>query len=123
MANQSEGFVHLWSTPEPGDLRRAEVNTGVISFSFATGAKQRQTVSVSGGGFNALTVPTGAKAIAVKLPTTGSTNLTLKGVTGDTGIKLDATLGVPLVTPLGSSPSIGITSTLGGPIDVEVYWF
>lgn len=72
-------------------------------------------VSVSGAAFGALTVPTGARMALIELGT-GMDDITLKGVTGDTGIDASPTsnpLGLPILVPLGDSPSIGLTNGSG----------
>jgi len=72
--------------------------------------------------FQALTVPTGSQGVLIRL-VSGAVTLTLKGVTGDTGIVLQSgTLStVPIMVPLGTSPSIGILSSGTGV--VECVWF
>lgn len=71
-------------------------------------------------GFNALTVPTGAQGVMIRL-TAGALTITVKGVTGDTGVVLQSgTLTtVPIILPLGTSPSIGLTTSgTGGTCEV-----
>jgi hypothetical protein len=80
-----------------------------------------RAVSLTGSAFTALTVPTGAKAVRIWLPAT-AVSLTLKGVTGDTGIAITPSsnfLGLPVTLPLGSSPSIGILNG-GSTLSVRV---
>ncbi len=79
---------------------------------------QRQDVALTAA-FTALTVPTGAVAVLIKL-VSGAVTLTLKGVTGDTGIKLQSgTLStIPICLPLGATPSIGILSDGAGVVEV-----
>lgn len=91
---------------------------------FAAGAGDRgdiRKVSLTGSAFTALTVPSGSKAVVIYLPAT-AVSLTLKGITGDSGIAITPAsnaLGLPVVLPLGSSPSIGITNG-GGTVSVDV---
>lgn len=91
---------------------------------FATGAGDRadiRRVSLTGSAFTALTVPSGSKAVVIYLPAT-AVSLTLKGVTGDSGVPITPAsnaLGLPVVLPLGSSPSIGITNG-GSTVSVDV---
>lgn len=84
---------------------------------------KRETVSLTGSStFTALTVPSGAKAVLILVGTNAS--LTLKGVTGDTGIALTPSsnaAGYPVLLPLGTSPSIGILNA-GTTASVEVIW-
>lgn len=78
------------------------------------GADQRG-YSVNNSSFQALTAPTGARLAIIELDSTMD-DMTLKGVTGDTGIDASPTsnpLGLPAVIPLGDSPSIGITNGSG----------
>lgn len=83
-------------------------------------AGKRETVTLSSG-FTALSPPTGATLAIVRL-TAGAVTATLKGSTGDTGIVLQSgTLTtVPVLVPLGTSPSIGITTN--GSATCEVIW-
>lgn len=76
-------------------------------------------VTLGAAGFTALTVPTGAR-VCVIIPPTGNTQaLTLKGVTGDTGIVLDPN-GASIISV--SSPSIGIANA-GSQIISRVEWY
>jgi len=89
------------------------------------GNGQRQTVSLTGSAFTALTVPSGAKAVMILLGT--AVSLTLKGVTGDTGITI-APASAPIADaficlPLGATPSIGIANGSASAQSVEVIWF
>lgn len=87
---------------------------------------RRTTVTLTASTFTALTIPTGAKAIVVefdKEPNDSLINLTLKGITGDTGVKLvpsSAAPKIPLVLPLGSSPSCGITNGEASDQTIEI---
>ena len=88
-----------------------------VSIAVGTGVDATNTYA-SINGFQALTVPTGATAVLI-IPVAGNTQtLTLKGVTGDTGIVIDKLN--PSVVALGSSPSIGITT--GGSTGFTVVW-
>ena len=79
---------------------------------------QRQTIAIASG-FNALTVPSGASCVVIQVMS-GAVTLTLKGVTGDTGIVLQSgTLtSFPICIPLGTSPSLGIDSDGTASLDV-----
>lgn len=83
-----------------------------------------EQVSLTGSAFTALTVPTGAKGILIDLK--NAVSLTLKGVTGDgTGIALEPSTnatGLPLLMPLGTSPSIGILNGSASAQLIDVYW-
>ncbi|MEK9644300.1 MAG: hypothetical protein VW547_02020 [Alphaproteobacteria bacterium] len=82
-------------------------------------AGKRETVSLSAA-FNALSPPTGAAFVMIRW-ISGTGSLTLKGVTGDTGIALGtlAASSPAIMLPI-SSPSIGILSDASG--SVEVLW-
>jgi hypothetical protein len=72
--------------------------------------RKRHTLS---NGFTAITVPTGAKGV-IMVPISGAFTHTLKGITGDTGVVLGAasTLPIiPIVLPLGTTPSLGLACT------------
>ena len=84
---------------------------------------KREQITLTASAFTALSPPTSAKAVMLILGT--AINLTLKGVTGDTGTKLvPATLplGFDAIIPLGASPSIGITSAHTSDQTIEVIW-
>lgn len=89
---------------------------------------KRETVSLTGSTFTALSPPTGAVALLIpfdKAPNTTLVSLTLKGVTGDsTGIAIipsSNSKNIPLLLPLGSSPSIGILNG-GSTANIEIVW-
>lgn len=56
----------------------------------SAGSGQNQLVNLSSGA-NTITVPTGAVAVTIIPPDNNSQTITLKGVTGDTGIALALT--------------------------------
>lgn len=65
-----------------------------------------ETDQLTINGFQALTVPTGATAVLIIPPSANTNALTLKGVSGDTGILISKTQ--PTLVTLGTAPSIGI---------------
>lgn len=80
----------------------------------------RQQVTLTASAFTALSPPSGSKAVVLILGT--ATSLTLKGLTSDTGVKLtpaSAALGIDVIIPLGTSPSIGIANGLGSDQIIE----
>jgi len=84
---------------------------------------KREQVTVAASTFTALSPPTGAKAVLIDMGS--ALSLTLKGVTGDTGIAImpsSSPTPVPVLLPLGTSPSIGITSAYGSGQAVTVWW-
>ncbi len=78
---------------------------------------KRETVTLANG-FTALSPPTGVQGVVISF-VSGAFTFTLKGVTGDTGIAMSssALAALPVVLPL-SAPSIGITCTGAGVVDV-----
>lgn len=79
----------------------------------------RETVTL-GASFNALTVPTGATFVRIAW-VSGTGALTLKGVTGDTGVAMGVLSATsPAIHLPISSPSIGILAASAG--SVEVTW-
>ena len=91
---------------------------------------ERNTYPIAVSAFTAFTFRTGARGVIVRLVSgAGDCLLTLKGVTGDGGIvlKLAATTTLPtlpVVTPVASTATIGITSATGVAAGVaEVIWF
>jgi hypothetical protein len=93
--------------------------------SWAATVVKRETVSLTGSStFTALSPPSGSKAVFI-CPPSGTTSLTLKGVTGDgTGITIvpaSTPILAPLFITLGASPSIGILNG-GSTVSVVVIW-
>lgn len=85
--------------------------------------RKMELVSLTGSAFTALSPPTGATAVLI-LPST-NVSLTLKGVTGDTGVTIapaSNALSLPLFLPLGATPSIGITNGSSSTQTLYVYW-
>jgi hypothetical protein len=89
---------------------------------------KRETVTLTASAFTALSPPSGASALVIewdKEPNNTIINLTLKGVTGDTGIThipSSNPKNIPLVLPLGASPSIGILNSHGSNQVIEILW-
>lgn len=87
-----------------------------VSITVGTGVDSTQTYTVNG--FQNLSPPSGATAVLI-IPASGNAQtLTLKGVTGDTGVLLNKTQ--PTVVALDTSPSIGVTT--GGSATFTVVW-
>lgn len=104
-------------------LVQARFDNPPLQFVPGTPEGQWQPLSLAASVFTALTVPTGAKAVLLDLGQ--AVSLTLKGLTGDTGIVLcaaTAPLGVPVVLPLGTAPSIGILNGLGSTQVIQALW-
>lgn len=82
-----------------------------------------QEVSLTNGVFTALTVPSGAKAVRLRLG--GAVSLVLKGVTGDTGIPISPSVNPltdDLYLTLGASPSVGILNNGASPVTIRAIW-
>lgn len=77
----------------------------------ATGSGQIQLINLSSGA-NTITVPSGAVAVTIIPPTANAVTMTLKGVSGDTGIALALT--APCSLSLSSVSTFVITA--GGTI-------
>ena len=72
-------------------------------------------------GFNQIAVPDGATIAIIEIPDANAQTLTLKGVTGDTGIPMDKTKPTILSFAAGTGRTFGITA--GGTVDdVEITW-
>lgn len=85
---------------------------------------KREVVSLTGSAFTALSPPSGAKAAIIDVGT--SVSLTLKGLTGDSGTTVapaSSPIGLPLVVPLGATPSIGFANGSATAQTVTVWWF
>ena len=90
---------------------------------FATSVLKQETVTISGSSFQTLTVPTGAKAVIILLGT--AVSITLKGITGDTRIANTPSsnpLGLPIILPLASGPSIGLRNGDASAVSIPVIW-
>ena len=119
MATQSEGFLRAYSAPSAGDARHS-VDTQDRAWSFSSGVKQQVQVSISGGAFTALTIPASALGVAIVLPAAAGNNLIWKGVSGDTGFRVDQQM--PLLSSLNQGDSMGFQNT-GPTIVLDAYFF
>ena len=120
MANRARLKIEITVEDENG----LAVNYAPQVISWTPGVVKRESVSLTGSAFTALSPPSGAKALLIDLG--AAVSLTLKGVTGDTGIALEpasASLALPLFFPLGSSPSIGIANGSASTQTVICYWW
>lgn len=88
------------------------VDPGEKTISSAIG--QRQIISLNSGA-NTITVPTGATVVLIVPPTENTNSLTLKGVSGDTGVALSKTL--PTALTLASVSSFVLSA--GGTTSME----
>lgn len=70
-------------------------------------------------GFNSIAVPVGATGATITKPTGNTVALTLKGITGDTGILLSTTDPDSISLPVGAT-TIGLTA--GSNVTVWITW-
>lgn len=87
--------------------------------SSATSTDALGVVALSSG-FNSVTVPSNTTGVVIVPPAGNTQTITLKGVTGDTGIPLHVTNATLLTLP-SSSTTLGVT--VGGAITCELFWF
>jgi len=106
-----------------GTMTGLDSNTSVtVGITQQTGFALAGSVSL-GSGANTITVPAGVVGGVVIKPPSGNTQtLTLKGVTGDTGVPVSKVNGTMLA--FDTSPPASFVLTAGGAIaNVELYWF
>lgn len=82
------------------------INPGTQNYTNVVGSTLAIALS---SGFNTITIPTGTTTVVVQLPTGNATAVTLKGVTGDTGIPLAVT-SFAKFDPVSGTASFGITA-------------
>lgn len=122
MAAIASLLVRLDVNDGNGNVRTDVNRTARFSVGAGVSGKHEQ-VSLSGNAFTSLSPPSGAKLVIIE-PASAAVSVTLKGVTGDTGVAVlpsSNPLGIPLVMPLGSSPSIGFQNS-GAATSVDVWW-
>lgn len=123
-------YIPITGTGTAGESTRRRIISGAFG-GFAAATIRDDTLVNSGSplkvetmdlaaGWNALTAPTGAKMVSIIPPSDNAETLTLKGVTGDTGVPLDPVGGADLT--LAASPTIGLAAgdTVTG---VQVIWY
>lgn len=76
------------------------------SIAVGTGVDATTTQSFAAATFAAIVVPTGATAVLIIPPVANAGTITLKGVTGDTGVLLNKTK--PTVLALDTTPTLGL---------------
>lgn len=77
-----------------------------VSIAVGTGVDQTTTQSFTAATFAAITVPANSTAMLIIPPAANVGAITLKGVTGDTGVLIHKTL--PTCIALGTTPSVGL---------------
>lgn len=100
-----------------------ELTSDVVGITCGTLLPKREFVTVTASAFTAFTVPSGAQHLVIRPGT--SIKLTLKGVTGDTGVVITPTsnpTGAETHLSLGASPSVGLTSAHSSDQTVELIW-
>jgi hypothetical protein len=93
-----------------------------VRFTCASGLPKQEVVSLTGAASTALSPPSGAQAVVIELGS--ATSITLKGVSGDTGITCAPAsnpLGGDLFLWLGAAPAITLTNG-GVTVSVPVLW-
>ena len=94
---------------------------GPFSIAPATPIVDTTHVTLSSGA-NTITVPTTANGVVIVPPTNNAQTLTLKGVTGDTGVAISKIN--PTLLPFDTSPPANFCLTAGGTVtNCEFQWF
>lgn len=111
------------NTNSPAGIGIAQTNQSRWTPGAGTGGK-RETVSLTGSAFTALSPPSGSKLLVIVLG--AAVSLTLKGITGDSAsITLTPAtnpLGLDAMIPLGATPVIGILNGVVTAQTVECIW-
>ena len=94
-----------------------------VTPTIASNANSIQEISAVAtiNGATTITVPTGAGGVIVQPPTAGTKTLTLKGVSGDTGIALS--LIAPIMLTFAASPPASFVITSDGIETLTLFWF
>lgn len=90
---------------------------------WSPGVLKRETVTLTAAAFTTFTQPSGASLLIV-IPASAAASLTLKGVTGDSGIgSVPNTLykGFPMLLPLSAAINVGIANA-GAVTTAELIW-
>lgn len=103
----------------PGIRREKRLRWALAS---GLGPGEMDRVSLTASTFNALSPPTGAKAVMIFVGS--AVSLVLRGISGDTGVALtpaSAPIALPVILPI-SSPSIGIYNGSASAQSVDLIW-
>ena len=96
------------------------MDTGLITKTFTANARQQQTVNLTANAFTNIAVPNTADAVLIDIGTNRS--LTLRAVTGATGISLDSAC--PIMFPVSAdNVTFGLFNANTSNVQVRVYWF
>lgn len=107
----------------PGTVS-ASLIEGPVVFSITTPAIQVNSLTFGSATFISTTGPTGATTCLVLPPTNNLIGLTLKGITGDTGIALNPAgpISAFLTFPSNTTPTVGLTSAAAINGTVTLIW-
>lgn len=96
-------------------LAEGEVTVGPLEFQTTTAVGERRSPLNLVTGANTIAVPAAA-TVAVFIPPAGNTQtLTLKGVSGDTGVRLHKTFPTPIALDAGANANLIIAA--GGTVN------
>lgn len=94
----------------PGSTQDALLQVGPLTFGVTTPILQTNSLTFGSGTFITTSGPTGATTCLIIMPAANTVSVTLKGITGDTGIALSPT-GIAFLTfPVNTTPAVGLTS-------------
>ena len=96
-------------------------DTGAITKYFASYNRQSSLVTLTASGFTNISIPTNSKAVLIDV--ISADGIKLKGVTGDTGISLDATCPVLLPLSTDGTTTIGIQNMEASAQTIRVMFF
>lgn len=98
----------------PSGIRSVDVEITAPTTGIDNAAKQ--TIN----GFSAVSVPSGASAVLIIPPTANTNTITLKGITGDTGVALSKVY--PTAIAFDTSPPSTIGITTGASTAIQFVW-
>lgn len=104
--------VSVTVTGDGLNLTESDTNTNSASATAPTSA-------TLANGFNTVSVPAGVIGVLIKPPPTSAIALTLKGITGDTGVPISPSTPTYLALPAGTG-SFGVTAN--GVVTLLLAW-
>ena len=104
-------------------LPMGQLNVGPFTIVANAGNNLAATEITLANGFNSITVPTWAVGVIIIPSPTNAVAMTLKGITGDTGILLALVTPSFLTFPASPPATIGLTSTGAGATITSVVFF
>lgn len=104
--------VNLTVSSTTGTYQGGTFTLGPLSITSAFPSLGVVSLTFNSGTFISTTAPAGAYACLIEPPSNNSVQLTLKGITGDTGIPIAANFPcvIPFFNPTLSNNVIGLTS-------------